>query len=173
MFSRVIKEKGIEDGIEAITMTNKKIKKDIFNLDIYGVISKDYKKEFNELINNSPDYISYKGKIPYDKSVETLEDYDLMLFLTYYKNEGFAGTLIDAFNSGLPIIATDWHNNFEILKENKTAIKVSIKNPKEVSDKLIEIYNNIDLLKNMRENVLKEADKYDKDKEMKRFISKI
>ena len=173
MFSRIIKEKGIDDGIESVIMTNNKLKKDVFELDIYGVINKDYKEEFGNLVNNSPKYITYKGTIPFDDSVKTLENYDLMLFLTYYKNEGFAGTLIDAFNSGLPIIATDWHNNFEILKEGKTGIKVSIKNPKEVSDELIKIYNKIDVLKNMRENVLKEADNYNIDNEMKKFINKI
>lgn len=173
IFSRILKEKGIEDSINSIIMTNKLLKKNIFELDIYGFINKDYENEFNTIIINSPKYIKYKGTIPYNESVSTLEKYDLMLFLTYYKNEGFAGTLIDAFNSGLPIIATDWHNNFEILKDGYTGIKVNINDPENVSNELLKIYNNIDILTKIRNNCLKEADKYNKDKEMKKFINRL
>ena len=43
-FSRVIKEKGIEDAIESVCFINNKYKKTIYTLDIYGPIGKDYEK---------------------------------------------------------------------------------------------------------------------------------
>lgn len=169
-FSRVIEEKGISDAIESVIAANKKIKKNVFSLDIYGEIGKDYIEKFEKLIKKSPSYIKYKGKIDYDKSVQTLNDYDIMLFLTYYKNEGFAGTIIDALYAGLPVIATDWNNNFEILKDNKTGVSVEIKNIEQVSDKIIKLYNNKNLLLQMKKNCLKESDKYKPDKVMKKLI---
>ncbi len=169
-FSRVIKEKGINDAIEAVIQANKKLNKNIFSLNIYGEIGKDYKEEFNELIKNSPEYIKYEGKINYNKSVKTLNNYDIMLFLTYYKNEGFAGTILDALYAGTPVIATDWNSNFEILKNNETGLSVQIKNPEQVSNKIIELYNNKKQLEKMKNNCLKESEKYTPDKTMKKFM---
>ena len=170
-FSRVIKEKGINEAIEAIIKVNKRLKKDIFVLDIYGVISDSYKEEFNNIINNSPNYIEYKGEVDYNKSVDILNNYDVMLFLTYYKNEGFPGTIIDAFYAGLPVIATKWNSNLEVLKDNYTGLLVDINNIDQVVDKLIYLYNNKDILNKMKENCLKESDKYNPDKVMKVLIN--
>lgn len=172
-FSRVIKEKGINEAIETVILANKKLNKNIFELDIYGQIGEEYKQEFEEIINNSPKYIKYKGIVDYNKSVEVLKSYDLMLFLTYYKNEGFAGTIIDALYAGIPVIATNWNSNFEILKEDLTGISVNIKNINEVSNKLIELYNNKEKINKMKKNCLKESEKYTPDKAMKKFINKI
>lgn len=169
-FSRVIKEKGINDAIESIIKANKKLNKNVFELDIYGQLGEEYKQEFESIIKNSPKYIKYKGMIDYNKSVETLNNYDAMLFLTYYKNEGFAGTILDALYAGLPVIATNWNSNFEILEDKKTGLSVEIKNPEQVSNKIIELYNNKKLLEQMKKNCLKESEKYTPDKTMKKFI---
>ena len=45
-----------------------------------------------------------------------------MLFPTYYEGEGFAGTLIDAMAAGVPVIASDWKYNKEIVEDGKTGI---------------------------------------------------
>lgn len=173
VFSRIIKEKGISDAIESVIKANNKINKNIFELDIYGQIGESYKKEFSDIINDSPEYIKYKGMIDYNKSVETLNKYDIMLFLTYYKNEGFAGTIIDALYAGIPVIATNWNSNFEVLKEDYTGISVNINDPEEVSNKIIELYNDKNKLDKMKKNCLIESEKYSPDIIMKKFIQKI
>ncbi len=172
-FSRVIKEKGINDAIESVIKTNKKLNKDIFELDIYGQIGEDYKQEFENIINNSPRYIKYKGTVNYNESVEILNNYDLMLFLTHYKTEGIPGTIIDALYAGVPVIATKWNSYSEILTENYTGISVKIKNVNEVSKKLIELYNNKTKLEKMKKNCLEESEKYTPEKAMKKFINQI
>ena len=166
IFSRVIKEKGITEAIQSVIEVNNIINK--FELDIYGVIGKKYKKEFEKIMSSCPNYIKYKGTINYDKSVDVLNNYDVMLFLTYYKNESFAGTILDAFYSGVPIIATDWKSNFEILKDGSTGIKV--KNIDDVVKSLIYLYNNKEELDKMKKNCLKESEKYSPDKSMKKII---
>ena len=166
IFSRIIKEKGIKESINSIIKANSILNK--FELDIYGVISDNYKDEFENIINNCPDYIKYKGTIDYDKSVDVLNNYDVMLFLTYYKNESFAGTILDAFFSGVPIIASDWNSNFEILKDGVTGIKIN--NIYDVVECLIDLYNNKEKLNKMKKNCLNESLKYLPDRVMKNFI---
>jgi len=43
-----------------------------------------------------------------------------MLFPTYWPNEGFPGIVIDAYTAGLPIIASDWNLNNELVKNEET-----------------------------------------------------
>lgn len=116
-FSRVTKEKGIEDAIAAVVHVNEKHQKTICTLDIYGAIEESYKKRFEQLVQNFQEHIDYKGVVAYDQSVEVLKEYFLLLFPTYYSGEGFAGTLLDAFASGVPVLASDWRYNEEIVKE--------------------------------------------------------
>lgn len=64
-----------------------------------------------------PSYIRYGGLVPFDKSVNVLKDYLALLFPIYYEGEGFAGTLIDAYFAGVPVIAPDWKYNAELVNE--------------------------------------------------------
>ena len=173
IFSRILKEKGIEESIKSVIRANNEIGKEIFTLDIYGEIQENYKQEFDLIVDNSPKYIKYLGKVDYYKSVNVINNYDIMLFLTYYKNEGFPGTIIDSLYSGVPVIATEWNYNFEILKEDYTGIKVKIKDIDMTVGKLIYLYNNINVIDNMKKNCLKETKKYEPDTVMKKFIDLI
>lgn len=115
-FSRVMKEKGIEDAVNAICQINERTKTTTCVLDIYGKVDENQQEWFNDLMKKSPKEITYKGCAPFDKSVEILKGYYALLFPTYYDGEGFAGTLLDAFAAGVPVIASDWRYNAEIIR---------------------------------------------------------
>ena len=117
-FSRVIKEKGIAEAIEAVKRCNSKNPTPLYTLDIYGII--EQKEWFTKLMANQPKEIQYKGIVDYSKSVETLKYYYLLLFPTYYKGECFAGTLLDALAAGLPVLASNWHDNADIITDGMT-----------------------------------------------------
>ena len=117
-FSRVMREKGIEDAVDAVTKVNQSFGCTIFSLDIYGQVDENQTEWFETLRKNFPNYINYCGLISFDKSVETLKEYFALLFPTYYEGEGFAGTLIDAYSAGVPVIASDWKYNVELVNEN-------------------------------------------------------
>ena len=118
IFSRIMKEKGIEDAVDAVNEVNRIIGRTAFTLDIYGQIDSSYKESFSMIMNHFPSYVSYKGTVSCDQSVSVLKNYFLLLFPTYYDGEGFAGTIIDALASGLPILATDWKYNSEIVDDS-------------------------------------------------------
>lgn len=115
--SRVMKEKGIEDAIYATIQTNERLGRIVYSLDIYGQIAAEYEETFNELINSTPDYIKYAGVVPSNETVKHLKNYYLLLFPTYYSGEGFPGTFLDSFAAGVPVIATDWKYNKELVPE--------------------------------------------------------
>ena len=121
-FSRVMKEKGIEDAVSAVTRLNTQAGRTVATLDIYGQIDTDYQARFEALQADFPSYIHYKGTVPADQSVAVLKNYFALLFPTYYSGEGFAGTLLDALAAGIPVIASDWKYNKEIVVQNKTGV---------------------------------------------------
>ena len=117
-FSRVMREKGIEDAVNAVVAVNTDLGFQAFSLDIYGQVDGAQIEWFESLQKKFPSYIRYGGLIPYDKSVDVLKDYFALLFPTYYEGEGFAGTLIDAYSAGVPVIASDWRYNAELVNES-------------------------------------------------------
>lgn len=172
-FTRITYAKGIEDAIESVKLANSKYGKNVFQLDIYGKPDKDYEERFNKILDELPSNIKYMGMVNANDSSNTIKNYDYMLFLTFWYGEGFPGTIIDSFFANVPIIATDWNCNFEILEENYTGIKVKLHDIEEVSDLLIDIYNNQKKYYDMRSNCYKEALKYLPDNAMINLINKI
>lgn len=169
-FSRVMKEKGIEDAIKSVKLVNSFFGRKIYTLDIYGQVDEKYKERFDELIKDFPDFISYKGVVNFDESVEVLKDYFALLFPTFYKGEGFAGTILDAYAAGVPVIATNWRYNGEIIKEKYDGLLYDYKENKKLQEILIDIQLNPDIINNMRKNCLKRAKEYTPETVINSFI---
>ena len=98
-FSRVMKEKGIEDAVNAVEEINKKYGETVFTLDIYGQIDSMQTEWFESLQSRFSKDISYKGLVPFDKSTGVLKNYYALLFPTRFYTEGIPGTIIDAYAS--------------------------------------------------------------------------
>lgn len=170
VFSRIYADKGVEDAIEAVKMANETLGGDYFTLDMYGLVPAFYKERLQELLERNEGLLQYKGIIDYDKTVETLSHYFVMLFPTFYHGEGFPGNVIDAYNSALPIIATNWLYNADVVLDNKTGILVPIKSPVSISDALVKLYNNRELRQSLAINSLREAPRYAPDKVLSSFF---
>lgn len=172
-FSRVCKEKGIEDIIDAVKYINEKNDKVIFKLDIYGQIEKDYISRFEDIRRGFPKYVSYKGVIQYDKSVETINKYFMLAFPTKYRTEGVPGTIIDAYAAGVPVIASRWDSCNDVIEENKTGIFYDFNNKSDLIKKMEEISINPDMISNMKKNCINKANEYLVDNVIKDFINKL
>lgn len=158
-FSRVMKEKGIEDAVNAVKTVNEHFGRIVYTLDIYGQVDSAQTEWFNKLKSTFPLYIKYGELVPFDKSVEVLKNYFALLFPTYYEGEGFAGTLLDAMAAGVPVIASDWRYNSEIVNE-KTGYVYPVHDNHAFVTTLISVGNNPELLLSKKSDCLKEAEKY-------------
>lgn len=119
-FSRVTETKGIETAANAIQYVNKTAGKQIAQLHVYGPVEPAYKKKFDDMLNEREGEVVYMGVVPYDKSVNAIKTYYMLLFPSVHHGEGFPGTFIDAYAAGVPIIASDWNYNKELIKEGET-----------------------------------------------------
>jgi glycosyltransferase involved in cell wall biosynthesis len=159
-FSRVSKEKGIEDAINSVIAVNNFFGQTIFSLDIYGQPDVDYIVTFEEMIKNFPDYIRYKGMVEQKNSVDVIKNYMALLFPTFYQGEGFAGTILDAYASGVPVIASDWKYNNEIITDGYNGFIFKTHNTKQLYNMLIDIGKNPENIIRLKKNCLKEASKF-------------
>ena len=169
VFSRIYQDKGVEDAIEAVRMANEKLGDTYIELDMYGLVPDIYKERLHILLQENSGFVKYNGIIDYDKTVETLQSYFLMLFPTYYHGEGFPGNVIDAFNSGLPIIATDWLYNKDFIEPGRNGEIVPIKSPNELCNAILKLYKDRETWYRYAKNCLEDAKKYSPDKVLDTF----
>ncbi len=111
-FSRIIPEK----GVNIILNTCRALAGGNFAVDFYGEISPEFKNDFMALTDNAPN-ARYCGTLDFfsHSGLDTLSKYHLTLFPTYWKGEGFPGIIIDSLAACVPILASDWNLNPEIL----------------------------------------------------------
>lgn len=171
-FSRVMREKGIADAVHAVITVNHNLGYQAFSLDIYGQVDGAQAEWFEQLQKEFPAYIRYGGLVPFDKSVDVLKDYFALLFPTYYEGEGFAGTLIDAFSAGVPVIASDWKYNAELVSE-KVGILYPAGDQIALADVLKSVAVNPDILLNKKQVCLNEADKYRPDQVIQILLTRM
>lgn len=149
-FSRVMKEKGIEDVIYAINELNNTRKEKIY-LDIYGPIDKSYEQEFIQLINKQDGFIKYIGNINPKDSINFISRYYMLLFPTRYIKEGLPGTIIDAYNAKVPIIASNWNSAEEFIKNNETGLIYEFGNKEDLKEKILYAVKNKEKIEKMRD----------------------
>jgi glycosyltransferase involved in cell wall biosynthesis len=115
-FSRLIPEKGVDLAIDTVLQVRERGYD--CSLDIYGPFTNDkYAEYIRNRISSIPG-VRYQGVLqPGPTIYETLSNYDVMLFPTYYPGEGLPGTIVDAFLSGIPVFATQWRYNGEIIRD--------------------------------------------------------
>ena len=157
-FSRVTALKGVSEAVEIIKKINGK--NEVFSLDIYGPIDEEFSEKFDSLLKNAPSYISYKGVISAWDSSEILHNYFLQIFPTRCRTEGHPASVIDSFFAGLPVLAARWNYCSEMIRENELGLSYEFDNFDEFENILKFVAENPERIIAMRENCLKEAEKF-------------
>ncbi len=160
--SRIHNEKGCKEIIECVNKLNSNGFTDRFNVTFYGNLDKQYQQEFLSSIENVSN-IFYKGllNLTVQQGYQELSGYDVLLFPTYYFNEGFPGVVIDAYIAGLPLIATRWHFNEQVVDDGKTGVLIGPKNPEALYEAMLLFINKKIDYDSMVNNCLKSAKQYD------------
>lgn len=124
--SRIIPQKGCKIIIDAVKQLNKN-NKDRFLVDFYGPVEESYREKFMHEVE-ALENVHYKGFLNLSdaQNYDILVQYDVMLFPTYWMGEGFPGIAIDAFIAGLPVVATDWSLNADIIKPGKLGVCIEL-----------------------------------------------
>jgi len=172
-FSRVMKEKGIEDAITAVKRVNEHYGRTVYTLDIFGQIDASQTEWFHSLQEKFPDYVRYCGVVEFNKSVEILKDYFSLLFPTRFYTEGIPGTLIDSYAAGVPVITSLWLNYSDVFCENITGWGYEFENVSALTDLLEKAAENPNEFSKMKLSALSEARKYKSDVAVRVLIDRM
>ena len=170
-YSRIDSQKGIDIAIDVMQKFKKEAGR--ITLDIIGPVDKEFEKEFNELFQKAPDTVRYIGSIDGNNSSEILKKYDILLFPTKWKTEGFPGSFIDAMQAGLVILSTERQNFKDIIINGVNGWLLPDEYVQGYVDKLQELESNVQLLREMQKRSLLESMKYDRDIVLKDFLDEI
>jgi glycosyltransferase involved in cell wall biosynthesis len=158
--SRVHPDKGVGEIAEAVQLLNKWGITE-FYIVFFGPIETFYKDQFESICSER---IQYGGVLDImkdtRKAYETLASFDSMLFPTYWRGEGFPGALVDAFVAGLPIIASDWNMNNEIIEHEYNGLLIPPKNPNALAEAMLRLMEDIPLRIKLAENSKACAERY-------------
>lgn len=172
-FSRVMKEKGIEDAVNTIININKKYNKTVYQLDIYGQVDTYQAEWFNKFKEKFPQYINYCGIIDYDKTTKVLKDYFLLLFPTHFYTEGIPGTIIDGYAAGVPVIAAKWESFKDVVDDGKTGYGYEFNREERIQFLLEDILKNKNKIIEMKINCINKAKDFSIEEIMKILYEKI
>lgn len=171
-FSRVMKEKGIEDAIEAVSTINAESGKTVVTLDIYGPAEEAYLKHLQEVLTQDS-ACSYRGVVPANESVEALKDYYALLFPTHWRHEGIPGTIIDALSAGVPVIARRWQYCDEMITDGETGLPYDFEEPGLLKNRIEYAIIHPKEIMAMKKNCLAKAALYSEDYVMKQIAKEL
>lgn len=160
--SRIEPSKGCMILLEAVEILNKLGYSNLFSVQFWGTIDDLFLNEFKSkllvLCN-----VSYEGFLDLSKveNYQILNNYDVMVFPSFYENEGFPGVLIDASICGLPVIASDWHLNKFIIVNGVNGYIVPIKDSQSLANSMFNFINNPQIIRFFSENSKARVELYD------------
>lgn len=172
IFSRIMREKGVPEAVEAVSSINQRAGREVYTLDLYGQVDPDQQDWFENLKARFPPYIRYCGTVDYHRSVEVLKDYFALLFPTKFYTEGIPGTIIDAYAAGIPVISSRWESFGDIL-DDETCISYPFGDEKGLPAALEAVAENPDLLRNKKIACLRRARAFTPEQVMGILISRI
>lgn len=162
--SRLDEHKGCNDIVGAANILKAKGFEGKFDITFYGKTVDDpsYYQRFCDSIK-SHDEINYKGVLNLldSKNYDELARYDVMLFPTYWEGEGFPGVIIDAYIAGLPVIASDWNLNRDVVEDGKTGWIIPVHDINALADKMAFAIDHPEVVKQLSENSSAMAMEYD------------
>lgn len=172
-FSRVMQEKGIEDAVNAVVAINEQYQMPVYTLDIFGPVDPNQIDWFEKLQKDFPAYISYRGKVHYTDSVETLKDFFAVLFPTRFFTEGVPGTIIDAYAAGVPVIASRWQSFSDVVEHGVTGYGYSFGDERSLHDLLVKIAKEPELVIELKRNCVEKAKYYQPEESVAQIIKTI
>lgn len=156
--ARIRRDKGCDIIFEAVNKLQSQTETK-FDIDFYGGISENYKSEFLAKVEKSTN-IHYKGIVQPSDVYNTLSKYDCLLLPTYYDGEGFPGSIVEAYISGIPVIVSDWKDLATFVEEEKTGFIIPPRNSNALEERMRYLLTNPNLIPILKKNILKEANKF-------------
>lgn len=174
--SRVSESKGISLIFEAIRDERLKNRMDEFVVHFYGPVEEGYRDRFHAMVESEPN-TRYMGYLDIYNDTEgcygTIASYHAMLFPTTWMGEGFPGVILDALVCGLPVIASDWNMNREVVADGQTGRIIPPNDAGALAYAILDVLDNRGEWRLMSVNSTKGALRFDARKVLDEYLPEI
>ncbi len=113
--SRLDMDKGLLEALEAC----RNLSPD-FHLNVYGPPVSDTDLS---LFKDHP-RATYRGVLKPEDVPRTIVEHDLLVYPSYFRAEGYAGVIIEAFQCGVPVVAAEWGGVPELVGHEENGLLV-------------------------------------------------
>lgn len=169
--SRIEDPKGVEEMIGVVKNVNRdKVR---CTLDIFGSVMPEYKEKFETLAAEFPEYIKYRGELKSEKINGVIWEYDLQLFPTKYRTEGFPGSILDAFYAGVPTLSAKWYSGSEVINDGVDGVLFEQFDFADMENKLTALCDDSALLNRLKEGARLRGEQYDGDKIVRKMLATV
>lgn len=135
-----------------------------FSMTFYGQVADEDRDDFMGLIDKYKDVASYEGALSPGDIYRTLRNYDVLLLPTRYYTEGFPGSILDSYISGIPVIVTEWKYSHEFVEDGVSGFIVPFEDgEEEFVERIKRLHDDRELLCQMKANASKASLKYSKE----------
>ncbi|AEV34264.1 glycosyltransferase [Owenweeksia hongkongensis DSM 17368] len=162
--ARVRKMKGVDVVFETIRAMKLKYGK-VLSIDFYGPVFEEDREYFEAQIE-AIDEATYKGELDPSVIYKTLSNYDILVLPTKYFTEGFPGSVLDAYISGIPVIVSDWKYAKEFVEHEVSGLIFKWDNQSDFALQLERVHLDRELLQNMKTGARRHSKKYSVNKAM-------
>lgn len=167
--SRIEDPKGVEEMIGVVNRVNRGGTR--CTLDIFGSVMPEYHDKFETLKAEFPEQIRYRGELKSEEINGVIWEYDLQLFPTKYRTEGFPGSILDAYYAGVPTLSAKWYSGSEVINDGVDGVLFEQFDYSDMEKKLTELCDNPDLLNRLKEGARLRGGQYDGEKIIREMLS--
>jgi lipopolysaccharide heptosyltransferase II len=143
MVSRITPLKGHADFIKSVSILNRRIPR--LKAVIVGEAPKEKYKESLELLIRQLGLMNTIGFLPATNDIPgIMKGLDVLVSATITP-EAFGRIIIEAQSSGVPVVATQVGGVVDVIEDKKTGLLCAPQNPKDMAEKVMELYRNKEL----------------------------
>jgi len=158
--ARINKMKGLDWIFNLADYISDNNLSDKVSITFYGPVIQEDSEYFHSSIARY-DFVSYKGALQPDDIYRTLSQYDIMLLPTHYYTEGLPGSVVDAYISGIPVIATEWKHAREFINDGVNGYIIPFENGQDaLIEKVMYLMRNPQELVQIQKNALKKRQEF-------------
>lgn len=151
-------------GVKYLIESMKAIKNNYSNVQLVIIGDGTEKHELEKLVVEFglSDCVSFVGKVPNHKVSQYMIESDI--FVLPSLSEGFGIVLLEAMASGLPIVASNVGGIPSLVQNEINGFLVESRNPERISEKVLLLFDNEELMIKISENNKKIVEQYDWEK---------
>ncbi len=151
--SNLFQEKGLQVLLESLLKVRKTIPG--VRLKIYGASRGKWEDRlYREFVSHHgmSDYVEFNGPVYNHNKIRAFESADIFVFPSYFEEECFPLSILEAMQAALPIIATRIGAIPEMIKDGEEGFLVDPLSPDQLSSRIIELISDRKLRDRLGEN---------------------